>query len=43
MLFEITDKELIETDKYEVKYHRILETFDSGKRAWVYVAKNIAI
>ena len=44
MLFEITDKELIETDKYEVsQYHRILETFDSGKRAWVYVAKNIAI
>ena len=44
MLFEITDAELRETDKYEVsQYHRILETFESGKRAWIYVAKNIAI
>jgi len=44
MLFEITDTELRETDKYEVsEYHRVLETFESGKRAWVYVAKNIAI
>ena len=44
MLFEITDTELIETDKYEVsQYHRILETFESGKRAWIYVAKIIAI
>ena len=44
MLFEITDTELIETDKYEVsQYHRILETFESGKSAWVYVAKIIAI
>lgn len=44
MLYEITNKELIETDKYEVsQYHRILETFESGKRAWVYVAKNIEI
>lgn len=44
LLFEITDIELIETDKYEVsQYHRILETFKSGKSAWIYVAKNIAI
>ncbi|MBA4746314.1 MAG: gamma-glutamylcyclotransferase [Muricauda sp.] len=39
-LFEITNTELAETDKYEVsEYHRILETFESGKKAWVYVAK----
>lgn len=43
MLFEITDTELLETDKYEVsQYHRILEIFESGKRAWVYVAKDSA-
>lgn len=41
ILFEITEKELIETDNYEVnEYHRIMETLVSGKRAWVYVAKN---
>ena len=41
VIFEITDTELIETDKYEVsQYHRIFETFESGKRAWVYVANN---
>lgn len=41
ILFEITDSELAETDKYEVnQYHRILETFKSGKKAWVYVAIN---
>jgi len=44
MLFEITDKELVETDKYEVsQYLRILETFESGKKAWLYVAKNNTI
>lgn len=42
MLFEITDAELLETDKYEViQYQRIMETFESGKQAWVYVAKVI--
>ena len=41
-MFEITDSELVETDKYEVgDYQRIQETFESGKKAWVYVAKNI--
>ena len=40
LIFEITETELAETDKYEVsQYHRILETFESGKKAWVYVAK----
>ena len=44
VLFEITETELAETDKYEVnQYHRILETFKSGKKAWVYVAKNNTI
>lgn len=41
MIFEITDAELIETDMYEVsQYQRILETFESGEKAWVYVGKN---
>lgn len=37
-VFEITDKELAETDQYEVSdYERVLETFASGQQAWVYV------
>ncbi len=41
VIFEVTETELAETDKYEViQYHRILETFESGKKAWVYVAKH---
>lgn len=44
MIFQITDTELAETDKYEVsEYRRILETFESGKKAWIYVAKNLTI
>ena len=40
-IFEITDLELHESDKYEVSdYERILETFVSNKKAWVYVSKN---
>lgn len=40
-LLETTDIELSETANYEVsEYHRILETLESVKRAWVYVAKN---
>lgn len=39
-IFKITEKELIETDKYEVSdYKRILETFSTGKKAWIYVSK----
>ncbi len=39
-VFEISDEELLQTDQYEVSdYKRVLETFDSGKQAWVYVAK----
>ena len=40
VLFEMTDRELAESDKYEVnQYHRKVETLESGKKAWVYVAK----
>ncbi|WP_086030411.1 AAA family ATPase [Tenacibaculum holothuriorum] len=39
-IFEISEQELIETDKYEVDaYQRVLETFVSGKKAWIYIAK----
>jgi len=39
-IFEITEKELVETDNYEVSdYTRIEETFTSGKKAWIYVAQ----
>lgn len=39
LIFEISESELLETDKYEVSdYKRVLETFKSGKQAWVYVA-----
>lgn len=40
VIFEISDKELIATDTYEVSdYKRVLETFQSGKQAWVYIAR----
>lgn len=40
MIFEITEQELQETDKYEVSdYQRVLETFESGRKAWIYIAK----
>jgi gamma-glutamylcyclotransferase (GGCT)/AIG2-like uncharacterized protein YtfP len=39
-IFEITENELAETDKYEVSdYKRVLETFNSGKKAWIYISK----
>jgi hypothetical protein len=42
VIFEVSESELAETDKYEVShYQRILETFESGKMAWVYVANSI--
>ena len=38
VVLEITEEELIETDKYEVSdYTRVLETLKSGKKAWVYI------
>ncbi|AMA48532.1 MULTISPECIES: gamma-glutamylcyclotransferase family protein [Flavobacterium] len=40
MIFEISSAELEETDRYEVdQYQRIEETFESGKKAWIYVEK----
>lgn len=40
-IFEITEEELVSTDKYEVSdYQRVLENFVSGKQAWVYIAKS---
>lgn len=36
-LFEVTDEELTNADKYEVSdYTRVLETFASGKQGWIY-------
>ncbi|OIQ21028.1 MAG: UDP-N-acetylmuramate--alanine ligase [Flavobacterium sp. MedPE-SWcel] len=38
IIFEITEQELIETDKYEVSdYKRVSKVFESGKKAWVYI------
>ena len=38
VLFEITEEELKQADAYEVDdYKRVLETFESGFSAWVYV------
>lgn len=40
VIFEISDAELLETDKYEVSdYKRVLETFESGNKAWIYVTR----
>ena len=37
-VFDITDADLANTDRYEVsEYKRIATTLASGKRAWVYV------
>ena len=40
-IFELTESELEETDKYEVSdYKRVQATFTSGRQAWVYVSKH---
>ena len=40
VLFEVTQEELQEVDKYEVSdYKRIKATFNSGKSGWIYVKK----
>lgn len=40
MIFEITEDELQATDKYEVSdYMRVIEKFESGKEAWIYIGK----
>ncbi len=41
VIFEITEQELLNTDQYEVAdYTRVLETFISGKKAWIYISKH---
>ncbi len=38
VIFEITEQELAQSDKYEVNdYKRVRAEFKSGKKAWVYV------
>jgi len=38
-IFQITEEELKATDEYEVDdYKRIMGVFESGQKAWVYVA-----
>ncbi len=40
ILFEITKEELLQADNYEVSdYKRIMVTFESGKKGWVYTQK----
>ncbi len=40
IIYEISEKELKKTDQYEVHdYQRVLETFESGKKAWIYISK----
>ena len=37
VIFEITDEELAQADRYEVKeYARVMATFRSGAQAWIY-------
>ena len=39
-IFELAEEELLATDKYEVSdYQRVLETFQSGTKAWIYTSK----
>lgn len=41
VVFEISGDELLQADAYEVgDYKRMAVKLDSGKKAWVYVAKN---
>lgn len=38
IIFEVTEEELLQSDTYEVEdYARVLETFASGTKAWIYV------
>ena len=40
MVFELTDQELQQADRYEVDYTRELVTLASGIQAWIYLPKN---
>lgn len=43
VVFEISTEELLQADAYEVDdYKRVAAPLDSGKKAWVYVAKEKA-
>ena len=38
MIYEISEEELAHVDRYEVSdYRRVLETFHSSQKAWVYI------
>ncbi|EJL69248.1 gamma-glutamylcyclotransferase family protein [Chryseobacterium populi] len=40
VLFEVTDREILQADKYEVNdYKRIETVFKSGKKGFIYVGK----
>ena len=42
VIFEITENELLETDKYEVSaYKRVQKKFKSGNEAWVYILNKV--
>jgi len=42
VIFEITENELLETDKYEVSaYKRVQKKFKSGNKAWVYILNKV--
>jgi len=39
VIFEVTKEELLKADTYEEEnYKRVLEVFESGQKAWVYIA-----
>lgn len=40
MVFELTEQELLQADRYEVDYTRELVTLASGIQAWIYLPKN---
>jgi len=39
MVFELTEQELLQADRYEVDYTRELVTLASGIQAWIYLPK----
>ncbi|MFK6999762.1 gamma-glutamylcyclotransferase family protein [Flavobacterium oreochromis] len=44
VIFQISSLELEKTDQYEVdQYSRVLETFESGRKAWIYIQEDCKI
>lgn len=40
VLFEVTDEEILQADKYEVDdYKRVESVFESGKSGFIYIGK----